>query len=385
MENFTNLTAFPALLFDSLDQQDHGFSTVVARLSYDLDIQNGQLVLCEDQGELVEEDRYYGEAGRSSTRFESDLAPWKPRMDLVINATACSPGDKPVKSFTAGLQIGDFTRLIKINGPREWRKMIATWQLSDARPITSLDLRYEYAAGGFYQLEGEEEPVASPANTVGMGWYPAAYLKKSKAQRLPAPQIEWVTHLVEKIDRVSLPAGFGFYGRGWQGRLEHAGTYDEQWQKTRHPLLPKDFNFAYWNGAHPWLQFPFPEPLKSVPVTLRYFISASEVANQQIHINVPVESLFVFITTEKGAGIAKDMQLDTLVVDLASRKVHCSYRVVISELMEPAMTELRFIAAGERQQQLDLAKRLNNDPQASEFVPLPPSLLATLQQAETHG
>lgn len=109
MENFANLTAFPALLFDSLDQHDHGFTTVVARLRYDLNVQTGQLTLCEEQGELMEEDSYFGEEGRSSVRFESDLAPYKPRMDLVINATAWAPKDKPAKSFTAGIQVGDFT------------------------------------------------------------------------------------------------------------------------------------------------------------------------------------------------------------------------------------------------------------------------------------
>lgn len=262
--------------------------------------------------------------------------------------------------------------------------MIASWQLSDSQPITSLDLRYEFATGGFYQTEGEDV-IASPANTVGMGWYPLSLLKKTKMQRLAAPQVEWATLPVEKINQITLPAGFGFYGRGWQGRIERAGTCDKKWQETRHPLLPQDFNFSYWNGAHPWLQFPLPKPLKSVPIILKYFISAAEVGNQQIQIKVPVESLFVFITTEKGAGVARDMLLDTLIIDLALRQVHCSYRVAISESMEPAMTQLRFIAAGERQQQLALASRLNNDPQASEFVPLPPSLLATLQQAEAHG
>ncbi|NUW61957.1 DUF2169 domain-containing protein, partial [Cronobacter muytjensii] len=77
MENFTNLSAFPAMLFDSFDQNDHGFSTVVARVSYDLDIATGALTLCDDQGELVEQDLHYGEPGYSSVRFESDLAPYK--------------------------------------------------------------------------------------------------------------------------------------------------------------------------------------------------------------------------------------------------------------------------------------------------------------------
>ncbi|WP_345830364.1 DUF2169 domain-containing protein [Erwinia sp. HDF1-3R] len=384
MENFKNLTAFPALMFDSLDPHDHGFSTVVARLSYDMDIQSGGLKLCQDQGELVEQDCYFGEIGRSSTRFESDLAPFKPRLDVIINATAWAPGDKPVKTFTAGIQVGDFTRLIKITGPREWRKMITSWQLSDAQPVASLDLRYEYAPGGFYPTEGKDV-IASPANTVGMGWFPPELLKKSKTQQLPAPQIEWVTHPVEKIDRVMQPAGFGFYGRGWQGRIEYAGSYDLKWQKERHPLLPDDFTYDYWCGAHPFMQFPFPEPLKSVPIRLRYLIAASEVANQQIDLNVAVESLFVFVTTEKGAGVAKDMILDTLVIDLPSRKVHCSYRVVISELMAPVITELRFIASDERQQQLVTAARLNNDPHSSEFVPLPPGLLGKIKEEKTRG
>jgi hypothetical protein len=53
--------------------------------------------------------------------------------------------------------------------------------------------------------------------------------------------------------------------------------------------------------------------------------------------------------------------------------------------MEPVMTELRFIKAEQRQQQLELAARFDSDPTASEFVPLPPSLLAKLHQVKTNG
>ena len=142
---------------------------------------------------------------------------------------------------------------------------------------------------------------------------------------------------------------------------------------------------SYWNGAHPWLQFPLPEPLKRLPVSLRYLVAASEVADQQIHFSVPVESLFIFLTTEQGAGVAQDMRLDTLVIDLPTRKIHCSYRTVVSELMSPVMTELRFIAEEERQQQQMLAARLNGDPHSSGFVPLPPSLLKQRQPGEADG
>ncbi len=45
------------------------------------------------------------------------------------------------------------------------------------------------------------------------------------------------------------PAGFGILGRAWPPRLQKAGTYDQRWLDQRWPLLPKDFGFAYWNGA----------------------------------------------------------------------------------------------------------------------------------------
>ena len=175
------------------------------------------------------------------------------------------------------------------------------------------------------------------------------------------------------------------FGRGWQGRIEYAGTYDEVWQRDRHPFLPTDFRFDYWCGAHPRMQFPLPQPLQAVPIKLKYLISAQEKSDQEISFHVPVESLFIFITTAKGAGVAKDMQLDTLVIDLPQRKVHCTYRAAVSENMEPVMTELRFIQRSDREVMLKRAEEMNADPSSQEFMPLPPSLAAKLPQENHHG
>lgn len=384
MENFANYSAFPALLFESLDQHDHGFNVLVARVSYDLDITSGRLTLCEDQGELVEQDHYYDKPGTSSVRFESDLAPYKPRLDVVINGSAWAPEDKPARHFTAGARIGDFTRLLNVYGPREWRKMVTGWQLTDARPVTQLDLRYEFAQGGCYRLEGGEE-LASSANSVGVGWLPAKAQKELKLQRIPAPQFELLPKPVKKIDDENLPAGFGFYGRGWHPRIAFAGTYDEGWKQHRHPFLPADFSFDYWCGAHPWMQFPLPKPMTHIPVTLKNLISHQEKSGQQIDFSVPVETLFAFVTTQQGAGVTYDLQLDTLVIDLPTRRIHCSYRAVFSEQLEPAMTELRFIASGERQMMMKRAQQQLNDGEADSFIPLPPSMLAHMNGERRYG
>lgn len=384
MENFANHSAFPALLFESLDQHDHGFNVLVARVSYDLDIITGKLTLCKDQGDLVEQDHYYDEAGTSSVRFESDLAPYKPRLDVVINGTAWAPEDKPVRHFTVGARIGDFTRLLNVYGPREWRKMVATWQLTEAKPVTHVDLRYEFAQGGFYRLEKGEE-LASSVNSVGIGWLPAKAQKALRLQHLPAPQFELLPHPVKNIEDENLPAGFGFYGRGWHPRITFAGTYDEAWKQYRHPFLPADFRFDYWCGAHPWMQFPLPKPMTSIPVTLKNLISHQEKSGQHIDFSVPVETLFAFVTTQQGAGLTYDLQLDTLVIDLPTRKVHCSYRVVFSEQLEPTMTELRFIAMDARKVMMQRGQQQLNDSQADSFTPLPPSLLALVNKEQRHG
>ncbi len=45
--------------------------------------------------------------------------------------------------------------------------------------------------------------------------------------------------------------GFGPLPRQWPGRLQFAGTYDEQWQREQAHLLPTDLDDRYWQCAPP--------------------------------------------------------------------------------------------------------------------------------------
>lgn len=65
------------------------------------------------------------------------------------------------------------------------------------------------------------------------------------------PNLEDPAHLIKDIDDRPEPVGFGFIGRHWQPRVRYSGTYDAAWTKNRCPLLPEDFDNAYFNGAHP--------------------------------------------------------------------------------------------------------------------------------------
>ncbi len=52
------------------------------------------------------------------------------------------------------------------------------------------------------------------------------------------------------------PAGFGPIPPFWRLRQHYAGTYDEAWQAERHPRLPEDFDYRFYQCAHPDLVLP---------------------------------------------------------------------------------------------------------------------------------
>ncbi len=387
MAELINHTAFPALLYDALDQHDAGFSVLAAHLSYDLVIraEDGAATLrfCKEQAPLCMADEHYGEPDCTSTRLESDIVPYKPRLDVVVNGTAHAPGDQPAAAFGAAIRIYERTRSVLVCGPRDWKRGVAGWGLTDPAPIAALPLRYEYASGGLHRIENHDHAAAT--NVVGMGWYPVEFLRQFRGDRLPAPQIESYEHRLRGIVDELPAAGFGFIGRGWRGRIEYAGTADAAWQAQRHPLLPRDFRMDFWNGAPPEQQFDHPRPLGSVPIATQNLVAARDVPGQGVHFTVPVESVFALVGLQRGIGLTRDLILDTIVVDMDARKVFCTYRLALAEELDIAEVQLRYIAADERDAQREKAARMNPDPAVREFVPLPPSLMTKPAGQAAHG
>ena len=94
---FVNHTPFPALAFEGVDQRGQGFHTVVLRQTFTWN-DAGELVFADDQQPLCEADEFFGENLQGSVRQESDLSGYKPRCDVIVNATAYPPrhADRPV-------------------------------------------------------------------------------------------------------------------------------------------------------------------------------------------------------------------------------------------------------------------------------------------------
>jgi hypothetical protein len=101
---FRNLTPFPAIAFDGLDQHDQRFHSVVMRLTFALR-DDAALAFAPAQTPLATSDEFYGEINRSSVRQESDLAPYKPHTDVIVIADACAPQGLASKRFLVALKI----------------------------------------------------------------------------------------------------------------------------------------------------------------------------------------------------------------------------------------------------------------------------------------
>src|SRR5262249_15593717 len=112
---FDNLTPFSALVYD-VDLDDGEWHVIVARGAYTLGAAPGSeeepevritplaAPSPEEEG-LTVTDEYFGEMNRSSVKHESDLAPAKPKCDVIVIGSAHSPTGEPVASVEVGVRI----------------------------------------------------------------------------------------------------------------------------------------------------------------------------------------------------------------------------------------------------------------------------------------
>lgn len=187
----------------------------------------------------------------TSVRFESDRAPFKPRADVVLVGHARAPGGRPRDRFECALRVGKTAKQVLVTGDRHWvfpNLFTLAPHATRPDPVREMELAYERAYGGI-----DTEGAAFHAeNLAGRGI--AGKRRPGSLHETLLPNIEDPRDPVKSWKSRPAPAGFGFYGRGWQPRLANAGTWDDSYYQTRAPLLPEDFSYGFYNGAHPDLQ-----------------------------------------------------------------------------------------------------------------------------------
>ena len=173
------------------------------------------------------------------------------------------------------------------------------------------------ASGGTW--EDSEEGGHSGYNPVGRGACNVKELDKGKP--IPAPQLLAVGQEVPSIGDFVDPVGFAPLAPSWSQRIYFAGTYDDEWVENKHPLPPDDFNYAFYNAAHPDLIYD------------GFFGGSEEVKltgfshEGEIKFSLPETQLVTRIVNLKGHSVDSIANLDTLEIDVEEMIAHLVWRV----------------------------------------------------------
>ena len=265
---FRNLTPFDVMCFSALSKQDIEHPVIVMKVGYRLQpITNkpgnfSAEVIDDDPVPLCLADKYHGEEGRSSVKEESDLAPFKPRCDVIINGYAHAPNGIPTTEWLAGVRLScpaaplvievdtpkpwepgaplteqqlytwrDAKRAaeqrianaptrnilldkkLRFHGPRRFEQGFFGWHLSESEPARRVALRWEHAFAGKSVVSNPDFPSCSAfphllnqvcySNPLGCGWMDRQLLKLAPNAEgsFEAPQVE---HQDERITELYL-------------------------------------------------------------------------------------------------------------------------------------------------------------------------------------
>lgn len=389
---YRNFTQFPSLAYEGVDQHDQEFHVAVLRMTLNM-CPDDALKIAEKQTPLVAVDEYYGEMNKSSVRQESDLVQYKPKCDVIVIGTAYAPGNKAVPHFEAGIRITGSVSLDKrlvINGPRFWEKHNTGWTLTDPAPIASLPLQYEYAYGGECRIDHddpaakqveeqyhltpeqkqqhpdgpEQAPIAHTAyeqNPVGKGYAEEWYIKTKGLTRIAAPQIESPLEPIREFGKHYAPQGVGVITKAWTPRRQLVGTIDKEFIDGEE-WLPEDFDFAFWNGANPDMQIPFPKGDESIElINLMPHDDQDKQDTSVTKFVMPGHAPYLLARFAEGEIVPIDFNNDTLIINSNEMSLTLIYRAVLPKEPEVRALETRMMTREEAMSQDTVIKQIKDE------------------------
>ncbi len=208
------------------------------------------LTVAEEQAPVNMAGEPYGKPEESSYRYEPECAFVKPATDVVLVGHACAPHQGATEMVVA-LQVGPLKKGVRVFGDRVFFETLGIISMSKPAPFEKIPLQWERAFGGWDRSNPDpKKHQFEPRNPVGLGFRGNG---STFQQGRRAPNLEDPTEPYKGWGHRPRPAGFGFTCPNWEPRAALAGTYDEQWQKDRAPLLAKDFDRRFMNAASPGL------------------------------------------------------------------------------------------------------------------------------------
>ncbi|NAX23287.1 DUF2169 family type VI secretion system accessory protein [Vibrio sp. V39_P1S14PM300] len=189
----------------------------------------------EERAEQVFDDPVYlGEAGFSAMQVDHDFPVYKQNTDVVVYGKARAYAKRPVTYMECRLLVdGHIDKTLAVHGSRHWVEHAGSVTIAKPQPFIERDMDYSMALGG------------DERNRIGGGI--ADSNRELLEQNVPSvfyPKEDWSANPAKvKV------AGFGPVPPFFAQRFRYAGTFDQQWEEERRPLLPLDFDGRFFQSA----------------------------------------------------------------------------------------------------------------------------------------
>jgi hypothetical protein len=324
----TNLTDFPVGHLAGKDHLGATQAVCIVKATYEWD-DRGLVTPAKKPDPIHEADVYAGKPDVSGLVLATDLGPPKPRLDVLLAGEFVFPA--PIEQADVSLEVGRRLRkTVRVFGERSWypglRQDLAP---SRPKPIARIPVAWEKSFGG---TDPKDPASVERRNPVGAG------LRRRPEDLLghPVPSFDDPARPIQSPKDRPAPQGFGPIAPHWLPRASLAGTYDERWEKERKPLLPEDFNPAFFNAA------PVDQQLDGFVAGEEVRLTSMTAAGRERFLlpdlGVPVTFVSDKLVTETAAAV------DTIVISPAARRFSLVARASFSP--RPTILSLRQIVVG---------------------------------------
>ncbi len=310
--HISSLLPLGALFFKHWHTDDTEVGVVVAKAVFEIR-EDGTLKTIKPGPELELTDVFAGDVANSALVTEQEIAPAKVATDLTVNAVAHAPDGRPAQDWEVSVNIPDKLHYAcRVRGPALWSKGMMGWSLSEPEAVTQVPMSYDLAYGGAAQGDPEAEtPDIHELNPAGQGFATAQSLEGK--QSFAAAQIGSVAEFMVKDPAAEMTVhGFGPIAKAWMPRRAYAGTFDADWESTRHPRMPEDYDLRFWNAAPHALQI---DPMLDGTETIH--LDGMTEGGGRRSLTLPGVKLML---AAEGENVTKNhtMKLDTVHIDVAN-------------------------------------------------------------------
>jgi hypothetical protein len=304
MWQVVNQTPFPAEAQFLRDGAGQSFWSLWMACSFQLRAGKMPLFVAQQQGPLRGPVFRNGDA-EDVLLLDTDITPLRERVDVILMGGAQRPAGE-AKAVLA--RIGTWEKRIWVQPVQRWGSRGKAVSEEPATP-EQVELTYRAAFGG---AGFADNPLGQGHGDRAGEGRPVALTPTAAAQAGPG--------------RAVAVAGFGTVPRAWPKRARLGGTYDLAWQEDRAPLLPEDFDPAYWQSAPADQQLPREALAAGALLDLGGF-SGCGPAEAPTTFRLPAPDLAVS-TRIAGRWLPGQMALQSVVVDVDRLLVRMCYQAV---------------------------------------------------------